>query len=220
MVDMKVTNQALPQGVPNGLTELQKMLTNITDEIAVSESLTGYMTPNPLLVQAAQSSGSFKISTSKMSGLGDYSRFKGSALGAVTNTWEEYKCRYDRARSFVLDNVDVMTNDGLISASSALSQFMREEVVPELDATRIATCAQTAITATSTVEKAPAKASFLTDITTGMNAVKKALKLRTTQGMKIHVSDKYIDILEGSSEFNRTKDITAEEAEWIWWNIQ
>ena len=101
-----------------------------------------------------------------------------------------------------------MQEDGLVQMAGVLAEFTRSEVVPEVDATRIATCASTAIAATQTVSKAPAKASFLSDITTGMNAVRSAMRLRGTDGMKIHVNDKYIDILEQSSEYNRSKSIT------------
>lgn len=209
MANMVLTNQTLPQGQPNSLTEIKKMLTDITDEVAVSEALTSYMTPDTRLVRAAQTAGSFQVGTIDTSGLGNYSKFKGSPLGAVGTTFEEYKCRYDRARSFVLDGVDVMQNDGLLDASAVVAEFIRSEVVPEIDATRIATCASTAITATNTVEKAPAKASFFSDILTGINKVRSNLHLRTTQGFKVHISDKYQDMLEQSSEFSRTKDIST-----------
>ena len=129
MADMKVTNQALPQGQPNSLEEIKMMLTDITDEIAVSDALTSYMTPDPRLVKAAQSSGTFSVATILTSGLGDYSKFKGSPLGAVSTTFEDYKCRYNRARSFVLDGIDIMQQDGLLDTSAILSQFTKEEVV-------------------------------------------------------------------------------------------
>ena len=209
MADMKVTNQALPQGQPNGLTEIKEMLTDITDELAVSEALTNYMTPDPRLVKAAQSSGTFSVATILTSGLGNYSKFKGSPIGAVSTSYEDYKCRYNRARSFILDGIDIMQQDGLLDTTKILSQFVKEEVVPEIDATRIATCASTAITATSTAEKAPAKATFLSDIIAGIRSVKNNLHLRTTQGMKIHISDKYMEVLEQSTEFSRNKDISA-----------
>lgn len=209
MADMKITNQALPQGQANNLAVVQKYLTSMTDEIAVSDALTSYMTPNPELFKAAKSSGRFYVPTITTSGLGNYDKAKGSALGAVATSFEEYSLRYDRARSFVLDGVDVMQDDGLISTSAVLGEFMRQEVIPEIDATRIATCASTAVTAGNIVSKAPAKASFLSDITAGVNKVRQNLHLKTTVGMKIHVNDAYQDILEMSSEFTKSKDIAT-----------
>ncbi|MDY5678826.1 MAG: hypothetical protein SPF21_02610 [Candidatus Methanomethylophilaceae archaeon] len=208
MATITMTNQQEPQGTPNSLAEIKKYLTDITDQIAQSDALTNYMTPNPVLVRAATSAGKFLVPTIETSGLGNYDRGKGTTRGAVKTSFEEYSCRYDRARSFVLDSVDIMQEDGLVQMAGVLAEFTRSEVVPEVDATRIATCASTAITATQTVSKAPAKASFLSDITTGMNAVRSSMRLRGTEGMKIHVNDKYIDVLEQSSEYSRSKSIT------------
>lgn len=209
MADMKITNQTLPQGQANNLAVVQKYLTSMTDEIAVSDALTSYMTPNSELFKAATSSGKFYVPTITTSGLGNYDKAKGSALGAVATSFEEYSLRYDRARSFILDGVDVMQDDGLVSTSAVLGEFMRQEVIPEIDATRIATCASTAVTAGNTVSKAPAKASFLSDITAGVNKVRQNLHLKTTAGMKIHINDAYQDILEMSSEFTKSKDIAT-----------
>lgn len=209
MADMKITNQALPQGQPNGLAEIKKQLTDVTDEIAVSETLTGYMTPNPYLFKAAGECGTFSVPTITTSGLGNYDKAKGSPIGAVATSFQDYKCRYDRARSFILDKIDVMTNDGLIQASPVLAEFMRSEVVPEIDATRIATCAAAAIEAKNTASKAPAKTTFLSDIIAGINKARQGLHLKTTEGMKVHVSDAYQDVLEQSSEYTRSKDIAG-----------
>lgn len=209
MAGITLTNQTLPQGQANDLAVVQKYLTSITDEIAVSDALTSYMTPNTELFKAATSSGKFYVPTITTSGLGNYDKAKGSALGAVSTSFEEYSLRYDRARSFVLDGVDVMQDDGLISTSAVLGEFMRQEVIPEIDATRIATCASTAITAGNTVSKAPAKASFLSDIISGVNKVRQNLHLKTTAGMKIHINDAYQDVLEMSSEFTKSKDIAT-----------
>lgn len=209
MADMKLTNQALPQGQPNGLTAVKKYLTDITDEIAVSDALTSYMTPNATLFKAATSAGSFLVPTITTTALGNYDKAKGAALGAVSTSFKEYQLQYDRARSFILDGVDVMQEDGLLQTSAVLGEFMRQEVVPEIDALRIAKCASTAVAASNTVSKAPAKASFLSDITAGMNKVRASQHLRTTAGMKIHINDNYQDILEQSSEFSRNKDIAA-----------
>lgn len=209
MADMKVTNQAMPQGQPNGIEAVKKYLTDITDEIAVSDALTSYMTPNPTLFRAAASSGTFYVPTITMSGLADYDKAKGAALGAVSTSFAEYKLTHDRARSFVLDGVDIMQDDGLLQASAVLGEFMRAEVVPELDATRIAKCAKTAIDASNSLSKAPAKASFLSDIISGVNKVRQGLRLKTTEGIKIHVNDNYQDILEMSSEYSRSKDIAG-----------
>lgn len=209
MADMILTNQALPQGQPNDFEEIKKYLTTITDEIATADVLTSYMTPNPTLFQAAKEAGVFSVPTITTSGLGDYDKAKGSPLGAVSTEFTDYRLRYDRARSFILDGVDMMQNGGLLRGTAILAEFMREQVVPEIDLTRISTCADTSITAGNTKEVTPAKASFLSEIISAVNQTRKNLKLRGTSGMKIHVNDKYQDVLELSSEYTRTKGIDS-----------
>lgn len=207
MAAMTLTNQALPQGQPNGFEEIKKYLTQITDEIATADVLTSYMTPNPALFQASKEAGVFSVPTLSLSGLGNYSKFKGSPLGAVSSEFTDYRLRFDRARSFVLDGVDMMQQNGLIRGTAVLSEFMRLSVVPEIDVTRLSTCADTAIEAQNTKEITPSKASFLSDITEAITKVKINLKHKGVTGMKIHINDKYMSVLENSSEYTRTKGI-------------
>lgn len=121
MAAMTLTNQALPQGQPNGFEEIKKYLTQITDEIATADVLTSYMTPNPALFQASKEAGVFSVPTLSLSGLGNYSKFKGSPLGAVSSEFTDYRLRFDRARSFVLDGVDMMQQNGLIRGTAVIS---------------------------------------------------------------------------------------------------
>ena len=72
-----------------------------------------------------------------MDGLADYSRNGGYVQGGVTMTNETVKCNFDRGRRFDVDIMDDLETAGL--AFGRLSaQFIRDKVVPELDAFRFA----------------------------------------------------------------------------------
>ena len=75
--------------------------------------------------------------TTKMDGLGDYSRNAGFVTGSVTGGWEPYKLTQDRGRSFM---VDVMDNDETMGMAfgTLAGEFIRTQVTPEIDAYRFA----------------------------------------------------------------------------------
>ena len=72
-----------------------------------------------------------------MSGLADYGRNTGFVQGAVNGSWETMELGVDRG---VTLTVDVLDNDETMGMAfgTLLSQFMRTQVVPELDAYRFA----------------------------------------------------------------------------------
>ena len=106
------------------------------DEVYRKESCTAVLDALPEMVNwvGANTAKVFKID---VDGLGDYSRNAGFVPGSADGTWETLALSQDRGRSF---NIDVMDNDetmGMMLAST-LSQFMKQAVVPELDAYRMA----------------------------------------------------------------------------------
>lgn len=72
-----------------------------------------------------------------MSGLADYGRNTGFVQGQVTGAWETMELGVDRG---VTLTVDVLDNDETMGMAfgTLLSQFLRTQVVPELDAYRFA----------------------------------------------------------------------------------
>ncbi|MBQ7288768.1 MAG: hypothetical protein IJW78_03455 [Clostridia bacterium] len=67
-------------------------------------------------------------------GLADYNRDTGFSQGAVTVSQTAYTLTKDRGRSFMIDRED-MDETGVMSlAGQVLSEFIRTEVVPEVDA--------------------------------------------------------------------------------------
>ena len=75
--------------------------------------------------------------------LGDYSRSSGFTAGDVTATWESWTLSEDRGREFSIDAMDdEETLD--MTFGKASSEFVRTQVVPEVDMYRYAKLAQTA----------------------------------------------------------------------------
>lgn len=131
--------------MPNSIAVVKDFLLNIMDKIYMTESLTAGMDINNSMVRAINPDrGEYyipKIAFDK--GLGDYNKATGFPSGSVTLDWIMYKLTKDRARSFVVDAVDNMESAGEVMANLA-SEFMRTEVVPEIDAYRFSTYASKA----------------------------------------------------------------------------
>lgn len=84
-----------------------------------------------------------KIYKLEMDGLGDYSRNSGYPTGSVTGTWETLQLTKDRAVMLEVDRFDNEESRNMAFGMLA-SEFMRTQVVPELDAYRFASYAAAA----------------------------------------------------------------------------
>lgn len=80
-----------------------------------------------------------KVSTT---GLGDYSREDGYPKGDVTANWETMKLEIERGKELSVDRMDNEETLGLVFGQ-VVGEFMREHVVPEIDAYRFANYAGT-----------------------------------------------------------------------------
>ena len=87
-----------------------------------------------------------KVSTT---GLGDYSRANGYPKGDVTATWETLKLTEERGKEISIDRMDNEETLGL-TFGTVTGNFMREQVIPELDAYRFAKYASTTGISTTT----------------------------------------------------------------------
>lgn len=116
------------------------------DQIAVREAVTGWMDANAGKVKY---NGGAEVKIPKMSvqGLGDYDRDEGYAQGSVNFEYETRKMTQDRGRKFQLDAMDVDETNFVVTAASAMAEFQRDFVIPEIDAYRLSSIATTAIDA-------------------------------------------------------------------------
>ncbi len=87
-----------------------------------------------------------KVSTT---GLGDYSRADGYPKGDVTAAWETLKLTEERGKELSVDRMDDEETLGMVFGT-VTGSFMREHVIPELDAYRFAKYASTPNISTTT----------------------------------------------------------------------
>lgn len=121
----------------------------ILDEVYKNASLTAFMDAKtkPVDFGGASAVNVFKTS---MVGLGKYNRASGYPAGDVTGTWETLTLSKERGRAFSIDRMD--DEESLGEAFGTLAgEFIRTQVVPELDAYRFSTYASwTGITEVTT----------------------------------------------------------------------
>ena len=199
-----------PNGIANSLADVTATLTAILDETFQQASKTSMWAANPAIVQGFQGAKTGKIATIATSGLGNYDAAKGYPEGVASMTMEDYVLRYDRGVSYLLDQVDVMQSAGIPTASAVLAEFSRANLVPEVDAVRIATVADIAKNGGRSKDYTPAKATILTEITNALQEIEDATGI--DGGINILVNQKYGGILKTSTEVTRMKDIESSAA--------
>lgn len=107
------------------------------DRILQLGPLTNDLNINPDLVGELTGAGQVKVAKLSMDGLADHTRGGGFTKGDVTLSWETVSLAYDRSREFDIDNMDDDESLG-IGTASAMGEFARTKVVPEVDAVRFA----------------------------------------------------------------------------------
>ena len=125
----------------NTITTAEKFMP-ILDEIYKRESLTARL-DSPTKPLDFGGVGQVNIFKTTMTGLGTYSRSSGYPAGDVTAEWEAITLSCERGRAFSVDNMD--NEETLGQAFGRLAgEFIRTQVVPEVDAYRFAEYASTA----------------------------------------------------------------------------
>lgn len=125
----------------NAIT-LAKQFVPILDEVYKAASLTAKLDGAADLVRAGANANELIIPKLSMQGLAAYSRNAGYVSGDVTLTNETVACNFDRGRMFQVDNMDNLETAGIAFGRLA-GEFIRTQVVPELDAFRFAKYAST-----------------------------------------------------------------------------
>lgn len=141
---------------------------NTLDKIAVQEATTGWMDANAGQVQY-NGGAEVKIPKMNIQGMGDYDRDNGYQQGSITLEYETRRMTQDRGRLFQLDPMDINENNFVTTAATAMGEFQRTKVVPEIDAYRISKLASEAINA----DKAGMIAYGYTPGATGTSALRK-----------------------------------------------
>lgn len=143
------------------------------DLLATQEALTGWMDANA--GQVIYNGGAeVKIPKMDVDGMGDYDRDLGYAQGGITLTYQTREMTQDRGRKFQLDAMDIDETNFVATASTAMGEFQRMKVVPEIDAYRLSAVTTAAITFGQLVKYGytPAEATILAEIKKGIKSVR------------------------------------------------
>ncbi|HJC16052.1 MAG TPA: hypothetical protein H9705_09605 [Candidatus Fusicatenibacter intestinigallinarum] len=124
----------------NAIT-LRKQYSTLLDEVYKLTSLTAVLDGPNDLVQEGANANEILIPKMSMQGLADYNKQTGYVAGDITLEYETKKCTYDRGRMFTVDAMDNIESAG-IAFGRLSGEFLRTQVVPELDAWRLASYAQ------------------------------------------------------------------------------
>lgn len=130
----------------NSIALAEKFLP-ILDEIYKRESLTARLDAKTKPVEFG-GVNEIKIFKTNVVGLGDYSRATGYPAGDVTATWETIALTQERGRAFAIDRMDDEETLGMAFGKLA-GEFIRTQVVPEVDAYRFSKWAGTANVSTT-----------------------------------------------------------------------
>lgn len=119
---------------------LRKAYSTMLDEVYKLASLTAVLDGPNDLVREGANANEILIPKMTMSGLANYNKQTGYVAGDVTLEYETKKCAYDRGRMFTVDAMDNIESAG-VAFGRLSGEFLRTQVVPELDAWRLASYA-------------------------------------------------------------------------------
>lgn len=136
------------------------------DEVYKKAATSSILDAPSVLVQETKNAKEIKIAKLALDGAADYDRNGGFVKGDIDLSWETHEFTHDRGRSFSVDAMDDLEALSLVAAN-AMSTFLREKVVPEIDAVRFSQYATAAGTkATGTLDATTVKAALRTARTT------------------------------------------------------
>lgn len=131
--------------------EMAKIFQQSLDKQMGIEATSGWMESN---AQNVKYNGGDTVRMPRISttGMARYDRDNGFNQGAVTLTYDDYKLTQDRGRTFHLDSMDVDESNFIATAGTAMGEFQRLQVIPEVDAYRYSRIAALAKGASRTTD--------------------------------------------------------------------
>lgn len=190
----------------NDITKISKYITDAMDQIFEHELKTTGLTADPTMVQAGRTAKTIYLATPSTKGAGDYSATAGWTKNRGKLEWEGYSLRYDRGTSFLIDALETQETSGLASVGLMAGEFLRTQMIPEIDAVRMATIAGVAKTAGfSTENESITKANIVSKITDALDAMYD--RTGRDVGNIVFVNNKLRSILNGSTEYTKVRQI-------------
>ena len=135
--------------------EFCEKLTGELDKLFVQGPVTGFLADNVLRSKFVGAK-TVLIPEMNLSGLGTYDRDSGFITGAINVSNTPYTLDMDRARSFHLDREDEDETGIANLAGQVMGEFVRTQVVPEVDAYCLSKLAGVAVTKGHTITGTPA----------------------------------------------------------------
>ncbi len=141
------------------LESISQKMTDELDKAVVQKPVTGFMTDNNLRGKFVGAK-TVMIPELNISGLGDYDRDTGFVSGTVSVSAKPFTLSMDRGRSFQLDREDNDESGIADLAGQIMGEFVRTQVVPEVDAYVLSKLAGYAVNAAQTVTGTPAEEAY------------------------------------------------------------
>ena len=137
------------------LNNISVRMTDVLDKAVVEKPVTGFLADNNLRGKFVGAK-TVMIPEMNVSGLGNYDRDTGFVNGTVSVSATPFTLAMDRGRSFRLDREDHDESGVADLAGQILGEFVRTQVVPEIDAYVLSKLAGYAVTKSQTVTGTPA----------------------------------------------------------------
>ena len=201
------------QNLGNSIANVTEYLTSKMDELIVQESKTAGMVADPALVQALGRSGSIKVATMETTGLGNYDKVLGYPRGGAKLTWQTLQCTHDRAISVTVDRRDTLETSGMVTAAAVMANEMREQVIPEVDATRFADLyaalyAQNSANSNVVAEAQPTKANIAGKLIEAIDSVSNVTG--DEENMTLYVNATLKPLVDTATEITLSREINAQ----------
>lgn len=137
----------------------KEMLTTELDKAIIERPVTGFLADNKLRAKFIGTK-TVLIPEVGVQGLGDYDRDTGYVQGSVSVSARPYVLQMDRGRSFQIDRQDADESGIPGLAGEIAGEFVRVQVVPEVDAYVLSKLAGAAQLANQTVTGTPATQAY------------------------------------------------------------
>ena len=141
------------------LDSISLKMTDELDKAVVQKPVTGFLADNNLRGKFVGTK-TVMIPEMNVSGLGDYDRDTGFVSGTVSVSAKPFTLTMDRGRSFQLDREDNDESGIADLAGQIMGEFVRTQVVPEVDAYVLSKLAGAAENGAQTVSGTPATDAF------------------------------------------------------------
>ena len=143
-----------------------------------------------------------KIPTLATDGLGDYDRNKGYPRGKASLTYQTKEMTMDRGAEFLLDRIDVDESGFIANATTVMSTFQRENVIPEVDAYRYSKLYKLISDAGNSESYNPAASTILTALKSDITKVQDKCGVNS-EDLLIIMSYIVADILDSNEKLQR-----------------